>query len=38
MGLGAGFVQAGTTAGDVRVKVTSKGLEAGEIALKVVVS
>ena len=33
MGLGAGFVQAGTTAGDVRVKVTSRGLEAGEITL-----
>jgi beta-galactosidase len=36
MGLGAGFVQAGTTAGEVRVKVTSKGLEAGEITLRVV--
>jgi beta-galactosidase len=32
-GLCAGFVQAGTTAGDVRVTVTSRGLEAGEITL-----
>jgi beta-galactosidase len=36
MGLGAGLVQAGTTAGEVRVKVTSKGLEAGEITLRCV--
>ncbi len=36
MGLGAGFVQAGTTAGDVRVKVTSRGLEAGEVTLQCV--
>src|SRR5216683_6925013 len=33
MGLGAAFVRAGTTAGEVRVKVSSKGLEAGEITL-----
>ncbi len=33
MGLGAGFVQAGLTAGEMRVKVTSKGLEAGEVTL-----
>jgi beta-galactosidase len=36
MGVGAGFVQAGTTAGDVRVKVTSRGLEAGEVTVRVV--
>ena len=36
MGLGAGFVQAGTAAGDVRVKVTSKGLEAAETTVRVV--
>jgi beta-galactosidase len=36
MGFGAAFVQAGTTAGEVRVKVTSRGLEAGEITLHVV--
>jgi beta-galactosidase len=35
MGLGAAFVQAGTTAGDLRVKVTSKGLEAGEVTVRV---
>ncbi len=35
MGLAAGFVQAGTTAGEVQVKVTAKGLEAGEITLRV---
>jgi beta-galactosidase len=33
MGLGAAFVQAGLQAGEVRVKVSSKGLEAGEITL-----
>ncbi len=33
MGLGAAFVQAGTTAGEVRVKVTAHGLEAGELML-----
>ena len=36
MGLGAAFVQAGVTAGDARVRVTSRGLEAGEITLHVV--
>jgi beta-galactosidase len=36
MGLGAGFVQAGTTVGEVRVKVASRGLEAGEITLRCV--
>jgi beta-galactosidase len=36
MGLGAGLVQAGTTAGEVRVKVTSRGLEAGEVTIRVV--
>ena len=35
MGLGAGFVQAGTTAGEVRVKVTSSGLETGEVTIRV---
>jgi len=33
MGLGAAFVQAGTTTGEVRVKVTAHGLEAGELTL-----
>ena len=33
---GAAFVQAGTTPGDLRVKVTARGLEAGEITLRVV--
>jgi hypothetical protein len=33
MGLGAGFVQAGVMAGEVRVKGTSGKLEAGEITL-----
>jgi beta-galactosidase len=36
MGLAAGFVQAGTTAGEVRVKVTANGVEAGEVTLRVV--
>jgi beta-galactosidase len=36
MGLAAGFLQAGTTAGEVRVKVTAKGLEAGDVTLRVV--
>ena len=35
MGLGAGFVQASTTAGEVRVKVTSSGLETGEVTIRV---
>ncbi len=34
MGLGAAFVQAGTTAGDVRVRVTAEKLQAGEITLR----
>ncbi len=34
MGMAAAFVQAGTTAGDVRVKVNSRGLEAGEGTLR----
>jgi len=34
MGLGAALVQAGLEAGAVRVKVTSTGLEAGEITLQ----
>jgi len=34
MGLAAAFVQAGTTAGDVRVKVTSGELGAGVITLQ----
>ena len=34
MGLGAAFVQAGTTAGEVRVKVTAEKLQAGEITLR----
>ncbi len=33
MGMGAAFVQAGVTAGEVRVKVTSGKLEAGEVTL-----
>jgi beta-galactosidase len=33
MGMGAAFVQAGTTAGEVRVKVSSHGLEGGEVTL-----
>jgi beta-galactosidase len=36
MGLCAAFVQAGTSAGDVRVRVTSRGLEAGEVTLRCV--
>jgi beta-galactosidase len=36
MGLGAALVQAGLTAGDVRVKVMAGGLEAGEITLRCV--
>jgi beta-galactosidase len=33
MGLGAALVQAGLQPGEVRVKVSSRGLEAGEITL-----
>jgi hypothetical protein len=33
MGLAAGLVQAGTQVGEVRVKVSSGKLEAGEITL-----
>jgi hypothetical protein len=33
MGLGAALVQAGLQAGEVRVKVTSGKLEAGEVTL-----
>jgi beta-galactosidase len=36
MGLGAAFVQAGWDAGDMRVKVSSKGLEAGEVTVRAV--
>jgi beta-galactosidase len=36
MGLGAGFVQAGVTVGEIRVKVTSGKLEAGEVTLRCV--
>jgi beta-galactosidase len=36
MGLGAAFVQAGMAAGEVRVKVTSEKVEAGEITVRVV--
>jgi hypothetical protein len=34
MGLAAAFVQTGRKAGEVRVKVTSEKLEAGEITLR----
>lgn len=34
MGLGAGFVQAGVTPGEGRMKVTSGRLEAGEVTLQ----
>jgi beta-galactosidase len=34
MGMAAAFVQAGVTAGEVRVKVLSHGLEAGEVTLR----
>ncbi|HXC94914.1 MAG TPA: beta-galactosidase GalA [Edaphobacter sp.] len=34
MGMGAALVQAGQTAGDVKVKVSARGLEPGEVTLR----